>query len=423
MGGAQKADTGISRRNAIRLVGGTAAGIGLGAAGSVAIQAVTDEGAPAPTDEHTVYPFHGEHQAGIATPVQRHLYFATYDLTARAGRDDLQSLLRDWSAAAEHLVQGRAMGTGGAVGGSPLAPPDDTGEALDLAPNGLTITFGLGPGLFEPDRLGLADRRPGRLRPLPSFAFELLDPATSGGDLCVQACADDPQVAVHAIRNLTRIAFGRAQIRWAQLGYGRTSSTSRSQTTPRNLMGFKDGTHNILAEEPDELDKHVWSDGEGQAWFEGGTYVVVRKIQMLIESWDRAPLREQEAIIGRSKGEGAPLSGGSEHTEPDFDVYSTAGGHAIPDDAHIRLAHPDFNRGQRILRRGYNYVEGNNSLGQISAGLFFIAFQRDPQQFIDIQNALAKDPLNEYIRHIGSGLFAVPRGVSPGEFVAQDLFT
>ncbi|MBX6750069.1 MAG: deferrochelatase/peroxidase EfeB [Micromonosporaceae bacterium] len=423
MSGADGTVTRISRRGLIGLIGGTAAGVGLGAAGALAVEAAGDPSSAVPTDEQTVYSFHGDHQAGIVTPVQRHLYFATFDLTARTGRDALQSLLMDWTAAAEQLVQGRAVGKTGAVGGSPLAPPDDTGEALDLGPNGLTITFGLGPALFEPGRLGLEDRRPARLTPLPSFAFELLDPAISDGDLCIQACANDPQVAVHAIRNLTRIAFGRARIRWTQLGYGRTSSTSRSQTTPRNLLGFKDGTRNILAEETDELDRHVWSDGEGQAWFAGGTYLVTRKIQMLIESWDRARLEEQEAIIGRTKGEGAPLSGGSEYTPPDFAMHSTAGGHAIPDDSHIRLAHPDFNNGQRILRRGYNYVEGNNNLGQISAGLFFISFQRSPQQFIDIQNSLAKDRLNEYIRHIGSSLFAVPRGVRPGEYIAQDLFT
>ncbi|MBX6390000.1 MAG: deferrochelatase/peroxidase EfeB [Frankia sp.] len=414
--------TRVTRRGLL-LGGAAAGGAALGGAGLALAVRDGDASSSTAADEQATYPFEGEHQAGITTPVQRHLYFAAYDLTADATRDDLRTLLQDWTEAARHLVQGREIGETGAVGGSPLAPPEDTGEALNLGPNGLTVTFGLGPGLFDPDRLGLESGRPALFQPLPSFALELLDDAISGGDLCVQACANDPQVAVHAVRNLSRIGFGRAQIRWAQLGYGRTSSTTRDQATPRNLMGFKDGTRNIKADDTEDLARHVWSDGEGQEWFAGGTYLVTRKIQMLIESWDRAPLSEQEAIIGRDKGEGAPLSGGTEFTEPDFRAVSTATGEpAIPAESHIRLAHPDFNGGQRILRRGYNYVEGNNALGQISGGLFFISFQRSPKQFIDLQNALARDPLNEYIRHIGSALFAVPRGVRQGEYIAQDLF-
>ena len=141
------------------------------------------------------------------------------------------------------------------------APPDDTGEAIGLPAAGLTITFGFGPSLFRDqgkDRFGLAARQPAALRRLPHFPADNLDPARSDGDLCVQACADDPQVAVHAVRNLARIAFGRAALRWSQLGFGRTSTTSTSQTTPRNLFGFKDGSHNIKAEQPDDLDTHVW---------------------------------------------------------------------------------------------------------------------------------------------------------------------
>ena len=136
-------------------------------------------------------------------------------------------------------------------------PPDDTGEAIGLPPNGLTITFGFGPSLFRTDdgkdRFGLADRQPAALRTLPHFPVDALDPARSYGDLCIQACADDPQVAVHAIRNLARIGFGTVSVRWSQLGFGRTSTTSTSQSTPRNLFGFKDGTKNIKAEETSEV--------------------------------------------------------------------------------------------------------------------------------------------------------------------------
>ena len=312
------------------------------------------------------------------------------------------------------MTQGLEVTEGGAVGGSPLAPPADTGEALGLPPSGLTITFGFGPTLFRSSAsaLGRAARAPAALAPLPRFSGDALDPDQGGGDLCIQACADDPQVAVHAIRNLSRIAFGRAAIRWSQLGFGRTSSTSTSQTTPRNLFGFKDGTANVKAEEADAVDEHVWVGADdGPGWMAGGSYLVARKIRMVIESWDRTRLEEQQRVIGREKGEGAPLSGGTEFTEPDFDKPDDDGSPRIAEDAHVRLAHPDANGGARLLRRGYNFVDGNDTLGRLDAGLFFLSFQRDPAQFITVQRSLAgHDALNEYIKHVGSAIFAIPPG-------------
>ncbi|MFO6453798.1 MULTISPECIES: iron uptake transporter deferrochelatase/peroxidase subunit [unclassified Aeromicrobium] len=406
----------LSRRSALGLIGAAGA---VGVTGGFAAGAIRDD---APSTEDRVVPFHGPHQAGITTPVQQHLYFASFDLTSTADRDDVRSLLADWTDAAARMTRGEEVTPEGATGGGPAKPPDDTGEALGLSAHALTVTFGFGPSLFD-DRFGLADRRPRELVELPSFAFDLLEDRFSGGDLCIQACAEDPQVAVHAIRNLSRIAFGRAQVRWTQLGYGRTSTTTKAQATPRNLFGFKDGTANVFGTDTADLERWVWSDGNDQPWMAGGSFLVARKIAMLIESWDRVRLEEQEAIIGRDKGEGAPLSGGSEFTEADFDVVSTqAGGPAIPMTAHLRLAHPDQNGGARLLRRGYNYVEGNNDLGQLNAGLFFLAYGRSPQQFIDIQRSLAADALNEYIRHIGSAVFAIPRGVRPGGSVGDGLF-
>mgnify|MGYP002039268209 FL=1 len=199
---------------------------------------------------------------------------------------------------------------------------------------------------------------------------------------------------MHAIRNLSRIAFGRARLRWSQLGFGKTSRTTSAQATPRNLFGFKDGTANILADDAAALDANVWvGESDEPAWMTGGSYLVARKIAMLIETWDRVRLSEQNTIVGRDKGEGAPLSGGDEFTAPDF------GSSAIDRNAHVRLAHPDQNDGIRILRRGFNYVNGNNDLGRLDAGLFFLSYQRDPSQFISLQRHLSTDRMNEYIRH------------------------
>lgn len=426
MGRAVEGRSGLSRRGLIGLaagigVAGVALGAGAGSAAGVAVGRARAGAAAA------VHPFFGPHQAGITTEVQDHLHFAAFDMMPRTGRDDLVELLQDWTYAASRITQGLDVSATGAVGGSPDAPPDDTGEALGLAASGLTVTIGLGPTLFRSaegeDRYGIADRQPPLLQRLPAFLGDDLDPAHSGGDLCIQACADDPQVAVHAIRNLSRIAFGRARLRWSQLGFGRTSRTTSDQATPRNLFGFKDGTANVLATDTQALADHVWvGPGDDPAWLAGGTYLVARKIAMLIETWDRVRLAEQDRIIGRDKAEGAPLSGGTEFTDPDFTATDATGSPRIDAASHVRLAHPDANDGVRILRRGYNYVDGNNALGRLDAGLFFLAFQRSPEQFVAVQRRLSTDLMNEYIRHIGSGIWAVPPGVEPGSYLGAPLF-
>jgi deferrochelatase/peroxidase EfeB len=410
---------GLSRRGLLGLAGAgvVGAGVGFGADRAVLAQAATgDSGAAAS------YPFYGAHQSGITTAAQDRLHFASYDVSGTS-RADLIGLLTDWTAAAARMTEGKSVGDG-ATEGSYDAPQDDTGEALDLPPSGLTITFGFGPSLFD-DRFGLSSRRPAALVDLPHFSGDALEESLVGGDLCIQACSDDPQVAVHAIRNLSRIAFGRASIRWSQLGFGRTSSTTRAQVTPRNLFGFKDGTANVKAEDTSIVDHHVWVPaGDGADWMTGGSYLVSRKIRMTIETWDRAALREQERVIGRTKGQGAPRSGGTEFTEPDFAV-KTDGEPAIDADSHVRLAHPKQNDGAVLLRRGYNFVDDNDTLGHLDAGLFFIAFQRDPRtQFVPIQLRLARnDAMNEYVRHVGSGIFAVPPGTSRGSYIGAALFS
>ena len=407
---------GVSRRWMLGAAGaGTlAAGAGIGFA---ARPSPRRSDGPA-TTASAAYPFFGPHQAGIVTPTQDRLHFAVFDVTT-TDRAELVGLLRAWTVAAARLAAGRDAGENGAMSGPSDAPPDDTGEAYDLPPSGLTLTFGFGPTLFSSadgtDRFGLAARRPAALIDLPHFPGDNLDPARTGGDLCVQACANDPQVAVHAIRNLARIAFGVAAVRWSQLGFGRTSSTSADQITARNLFGFRDGTANVKSQDGAKLDKFVWvapGDDDAAPWMVNGSYLVARRISMRIEPWDRTTLREQEAIIGRSKGTGAPLSGGTEFTAPDLGATGTAGP-LIAADSHVRLAHPSRNGGVELLRRGYNFTDGTDGIGRLDAGLFFLAFVRDPvSQYVPMQTKLARDDaLSEYLEHTGSAIFAAPAGV------------
>ncbi|HEV7750801.1 MAG TPA: iron uptake transporter deferrochelatase/peroxidase subunit [Baekduia sp.] len=396
------------------LASGGAAGLAAAAAGAGFAAGQGTDGAGHPNAGDHVVAFHGEHQAGITTPAQDRLHFAAFDVEPGATRTDLRDLLREWTVAAATMAGGNAVGTGAA--GAQLAPPDDTGEALDLTPARLTTTFGFGPTLFD-DRFGLAPQRPAALVQLPDLPGDALDRSRSDGDLCVQSCADDPQVAFHAVRNLARIGRGVVTVRWSQLGFGRTSSTSRAQATPRNLMGFKDGTNNLKSEDERALAQHVWVGGDAgePAWLRGGSYLVARRIRMLIEVWDRASLKDQEQTIGRTKVAGAPLGAADE--------FATLEPTTLPADSHVRLAHPSTNGDARILRRGYSFTDGLDSeLGQLDAGLFFLAYMRDPAAFITLQNHLgANDALNEYIKHVGSGLWAVAAGVRPGGFVGDAL--
>ncbi len=407
----------ISRRRFLTSAGIGAAGIGLGAGGYL----VGQEAAEANSGEGTgSVPFFGAHQAGIDTPAQDRLFFASFDLLTESPAE-LRELMREWTRAAAEMAAGEMIGD---VNDVELAPPDDTGETVGHLASNLTVTFGFGPGLFEKRGLGLAAKRPAALQPIPPLPADELNPGESGGDVCVQACSDDPQVAFHAIRNLARIGRGTVAMRWSQLGFGRTASTTRAQDTPRNLMGFKDGTVNIKAEDTEAMDRFVWVGGEGPAWMRGGTYMVTRRIRMLLEIWDRSSLEDQELTIGRAKYSGAPLGGSDEFEPLPLDAKQSDGLPKIPVDAHVRLASAQLNDGERILRRGYSFTDGvDESLGELEAGLFFICFQRDPErQFTAIQRRLGSiDKLNEYIKHVGSAVFAVPPGAKPGGYVGESL--
>jgi deferrochelatase/peroxidase EfeB len=402
----------FTRRRLLASAGAGGLAAAAGGGGFALGRETASDGGPDTAEQ--VVPFHGEHQAGIATAAQDRLHFAAFDVEDGLRSADLRDLLREWSRAAERMTAGRLVGDDA---GEQLAPPADTGEALGLTPARLTVTFGLGPSLFD-DRFGLAASRPAALRDLPALPGDELDPGRSRGDLCVQACADDPQVAFHAVRNLARIGRGAVTVRWSQLGFGRTSSTSRAQATPRNLLGFKDGTRNLKAEDTADLARHVWIAGDGAgepAWLRGGTYLVARRIRMLIEVWDRASLGDQEQTIGRHKASGAPLGGRDE-----FDAPNLA---RLPADSHVRLAAPSSNGGSALLRRGYSFTDGlDDRLGQLDAGLFFLSFQRDPAAFVEIQRRLgSNDALNEYIKHVGSGVWAIPPGARRGGWVGETL--
>ena len=258
-------------------------------------------------------PFYGAHQAGHRHPGAgpAGLRLAERGHVTLAGPTSA-TCCAAWTGAAARMTRGQLVGEDTELN----APPVDTGEAVGSPVSRLTITIGYGPSLFD-HRFGLAGKRPAALAPLPPLPNENLDPNYSGGDLCVQACSDDPLVAFHAVRNLARLGMGVVAHNWMELGFGRTSTTTTAQATPRNLLGFKDGTRNIKAEETRLMDEQVWVGREtDQPWLRGGSYLVTRKIRMFVENWDRDYLQRPGERHRPGQGLRAPRSAAARSSPP-----------------------------------------------------------------------------------------------------------
>jgi deferrochelatase/peroxidase EfeB len=413
-----------SRRNF--LAGAGVAGAGLAAMRPAASVAQVAPSRPTPAEANEE-PFHGTYQGGITTPMQSSLYFASFDLAA-GKRSDVIGLLQAWTAASARLTAGLPA----EPGTQNLAePPLDSGEAVGLDPSRLTLTFGFGPDMFVlngEDRYGIAHLRPAALVDLPHFNGDELIEGQCGGAICIQACANDPQVAFHAVRQLARISYGAASLKWVQSGF---STANKTQGTPRNLMGFKDGTMNPTAATVAPV---VWVGNEGPGWMQNGSYMVARRIRIALEHWDRMNVAFQEQTFGRRKVSGAALGSAAEFDTPDFNATDADGNSIIPDNAHIRLAAPVNNDGVALLRRSYSYNNGAGFVAErwppwrqgieYDSGLFFQAYQRDPRTaFIRLFDKMSKiDALNQFTTHVGSAIFACPPGITQGEYIGQKLF-
>ncbi len=393
--------TGVSRRRL--LTGGAAAlgATGIGAAALTAAQAPAHDVAEFGSE---TIPFYGPHQAGIATPAQTHALFIGLDLRPNATHADAVSVMRLWTADAARLTAGRPA----------LA---DTEPELATTPARLTATIGFGPTLFE--RLGLTDRRPAPIRPLPPFSIDRLDPQWGGTDLLLHLGCDDPTTLAHASRVLLKNVRSLTTIRWTQRGFRTARGAHPDGQTMRNLMGQVDGTVNPTP--GTDLDTVVWSDGGDQPWFTGGTSMVLRRIRIELDTWDELDPHSRDLSLGRRQSDGAPLTGDNEHDAPDFGA-TTAGMTVIPENAHIARAHPRTSS-ERFLRRAYNYDDPPLPGETSNAGLLFAAYQRDiDTQFLPVQQRLADaDALNQWITPIGSAVFAIPPGIKEDAYLGHQL--
>jgi dye decolorizing peroxidase len=405
----------VSRRKLFAYTGAVgAAGLAVGAA-AIAEAGSASTGPHAGSvpmadagDEQLAY--YGAHQPGISAPAQAQGWLTAFDLTAGTTVAQVRTLMQQWTSIAATCMAARALAS------------DDDSMAYGRGPSGLSVTVGVGASLLT--KLGLGHQVPAALTPLPAFPNDALDAAAGGGDLCLLVAANDGLVAAHALRALQRAAAGCCTQRWQVNGFADVAGSMPSPTaTSRNLMGQLDGTGNPK-QGTAAFDTTVYVPEDGSpSWMRGGSYLVYRKIRMLLDDWDTLDRAAQEAVIGRDKRTGAPLSGGTEFTAPDYEKFTATGSLAIPPGAHIRQAGAQSNSGATILRRAFNYYNGSRQDGAPDAGLIFLAFQADPATgFTTIQQRLSgADSLTTFIRHEASALFAILPGCASGDYLGRGL--
>ncbi|MFT4172593.1 MAG: iron uptake transporter deferrochelatase/peroxidase subunit [Rhodocyclaceae bacterium] len=418
-----------TRRRLLAGLGATTTGAVLAAGSSMAraAQPATAEQshvADAPQSDRTQerQTYLGVHQAGVVTPRPAAGLLASFDVLAET-RGELERLFRTLTERIAFLTQG-----GPQVDSNPQLPPAGSGILGPLVtPDALTITVSVGDSLFD-ERFGLAKAKPRHLQRMTSFPNDALDAALCHGDLSIQFCANTPDTNIHALRDIVKNLPDLLVLQWKQEGTVPPIAAKPGQPpeSARNFLGFRDGSANPDSADNALMDKVVWvrAGGDEPAWAAGGTYQAVRIIRNFVERWDRTPLGEQEAIMGRVKTTGAPLDGGKgEHDVPDY--LADPHGKRTPMDAHIRLANPRTPAAQAnlILRRPFNYSNGVTKSGQLEMGLLFIAYQANlAEGFIAVQKRLDGEPLEEYIKPIGGGYFFTLPGITDEQdYVGRSL--
>lgn len=420
-------------RRAFLAGAGAAAVAGLAAACSASDEPVATDEDSTPVDDPTSAPeataavsvesvsFAGVHQSGVLTAFQAAGLVAAFDVVT-TDRDELVATMQVLSAEIERLMSGRPISSV-----DEFLPPADSGAVDDdTGTTGVSITVAVGASLFD-DRFGLRDHRPRELIVMPTFFNDrLVRNEISHGDLSLTITAPDPQLAVFALHQVVRVTERRLRLRWVQEGHNQRLPERPGQIAhSRNLLGFRDGTSNLDTADGALMDEFVWvQPGDVEPdWTVGGSYQATRIIRMLIEFWATAALVRQEQIFGRHRDTGAPLGQESEGEEPAF--AADPANETIPRRSHMRLANPRTPGSGRILRRGFSYVNGVAADGTMDQGLLFLCFQRSLSRgFFEVQSRLDGEPLEDYVKPVGGGLFFVlPGPGDQGGWLGESLFT
>ena len=403
MGAPGKPRTGPSRRSF--LLGG-AAGAAVGAVAGGAAAAVGMPDAAADSDGAlglAQVPFHGPHQAGVASAPAAHVTMLAYDLVPGTTREDLRRLMRLWTDDARRLTSG-------------VAPLADSEPELASRPARLTVTVGWGPAAVA--LAGGDPAVPTWLKPLPPFSIDALEERWCDGDLLLMVAADDALAVSHACRMLGKDAARFTSERWRQSGFRHAAGTRPDGATMRNLFGQLDGTESPAVGSEERAARAFITEG----WLAGGTSLVLRRIRMDLDTWDEVDRPGRENAVGRTLDTGAPLTGGGEHDPVDLVAVDARGFPVISDVAHVRRARPDDPH-QRIVRLGWNYDDPPEDGQTSNAGLLFVSLQADVDaQFVPIQERLAQaDLLNTWTTPLGSAVFAILPGCDEHGFLGETL--
>jgi dye decolorizing peroxidase len=279
---------------------------------------------------------------------------------------------------------------------------------LGLPPGDLTVTIGIGPRLVrmaDPSLPGTVD--------LPQFSREQIDPRARGGDLLIQVCASDTVVIPIVAAALLHQAGDRIHERWRQSGRrGSTVPVAQGLTAPRNLFGFIDGI--VGPHRTVEQRRDLWL--AGPAPVTRGTIAVLRRMALDLPRFAALPVAAQEAVFGRRRDTGTPLSGGTIAADPGLGAKTPDGRYLIPADAHIRRAHPNVVGVGLMLRRSYNIDEP-------APGLLFISFQNDIRTFTNTLTHMdSSDALLGFTTTTASATFLILPGFDRQQPLGATLF-
>ncbi|MER7920574.1 MULTISPECIES: Dyp-type peroxidase [unclassified Streptomyces] len=337
----------------------------------------------------TGVPALGPHQAGVALPrpAQGNLLVVVADVGTTVSAGPLLAELGD-------SIRALTAGT--------------DSRLLGLSPGDLTVTVGVGPRLVRAAGATL----PGATD-LPRFSRERIAPGARGGDLLIQICASDPLIVPVAAAALLDRAGDRVRERWRQSGRrGTNVPVGEDLSAPRNLLGFIDG---IVGPHTDaEQRRDLWLTGPLPV--AGGTLAVVRRMELDLPRFAALSVAGQEAVFGRRRASGVPLSGGTVASGPDLGAKTPDGRYLVPANAHVRRAHANVVGTGLMLRRSY-------SVDEPAPGLLFISFQNDLRTFTaTLTHMDAADALLEFTTTTASGTFLILPGFDRQRPLGEGLF-